>query len=140
MGKYYCGKYSSTRNSRLETNPFTYPLANTLLTNYIVTPLHHFTEYCGIHLTHDSVAVRRAHNGGWKHRSQVQIYYAGLSSDKLVGTIAQIQQAYVDNHGAKAGMAQLQTDLEKYLSEKQIELTKMRIREREKKQRSMSRR
>lgn len=35
-----------------------------------------FKDYCDIFLTHDSASVRKAHNGGWKHRNFVQEYYS----------------------------------------------------------------
>lgn len=29
-------------------------------------------------LTHDSSSVRKSHNAGWKHKTQVQNYYNGI--------------------------------------------------------------
>lgn len=93
-------------------------------------------EYCRIHLTHDSVSVRKAHNTGWKHRSQVQIYYAGLSSDKIVNTISQIQGSYInDSKGnRKKGLKKLSKAMENYVTEKELELAKYKAREKEKRQ------
>jgi U1 small nuclear ribonucleoprotein C len=36
-------------------------------------------DYCDIYLTHDSLAVRRAHNSGWKHQAQVKDHYANIA-------------------------------------------------------------
>jgi hypothetical protein len=37
------------------------------------------TDYCDIFLTHDSPAVRKAHNTGWKHTMHVSSYYKGTA-------------------------------------------------------------
>lgn len=56
MTKYYCGKISGSKSIHIP---------NKLL------------DYCDIFLTHDTLAVRKAHNQGWKHAAAVKDYYSG---------------------------------------------------------------
>eukprot|EP00158_Paraphelidium_tribonemae_P000551 Partr_v1_DN22791_c0_g1_i1_m37923 putative Component of the U1 snRNP, which is essential for recognition of the pre-mRNA 5' splice-site and the subsequent assembly of the spliceosome. U1-C is directly involved in initial 5' splice-site recognition for both constitutive and regulated alternative splicing. The interaction with the 5' splice-site seems to precede base-pairing between the pre-mRNA and the U1 snRNA len=50
----------------------------------------YYCDYCDIYLTHDSLAVRRAHNDGWKHQGQVKEYYAGITKEYTQFAIGQI--------------------------------------------------
>ncbi|KAJ6598893.1 U1 small nuclear ribonucleoprotein [Mycena vulgaris] len=38
----------------------------------------HYCDYCDVFLTHDSTSVRKAHNSGRNHLSNVRDYYASL--------------------------------------------------------------
>ena len=35
----------------------------------------YFCDYCELYLTHDSMAARKAHNNGYKHKDVVRRYY-----------------------------------------------------------------
>jgi U1 small nuclear ribonucleoprotein C len=37
-----------------------------------------YCDYCDSFLTHDSPAVRKQHNSGYKHKSNVKAYYLQL--------------------------------------------------------------
>ncbi|KAJ1835367.1 U1 small nuclear ribonucleoprotein C [Coemansia sp. RSA 2711] len=54
----------------------------------------YYCDYCDIFLTHDSSAVRKAHNTGWKHINQVAAYYRELDQDKTQEIINNITEAY----------------------------------------------
>ncbi|KAJ3122604.1 hypothetical protein HK098_002740 [Nowakowskiella sp. JEL0407] len=54
----------------------------------------YYCDYCDIFLTHDSPSVRKSHNAGWRHRVQVQNYYASLESWKLQDVINKVSKAY----------------------------------------------
>ncbi|KAJ1910428.1 U1 small nuclear ribonucleoprotein C, partial [Tieghemiomyces parasiticus] len=41
----------------------------------------YYCDYCDIFLTHDTAAVRKAHNRGWKHIVQVEQYYSELKPE-----------------------------------------------------------
>jgi len=53
-----------------------------------------FADYCDIFLTHDTLAVRKDHNSGWKHRMNVQNYYANLPKDKIRLVIEKVSLSY----------------------------------------------
>ncbi|KAJ9054725.1 U1 small nuclear ribonucleoprotein C [Entomophthora muscae] len=59
----------------------------------------YYCDYCDIFLTHDSLAVRKAHNSGWKHAAAVREYYAALGQDTTQSVIDQITQAYNSTGG-----------------------------------------
>jgi U1 small nuclear ribonucleoprotein C len=54
-----------------------------------------YCDYCDIYLTHDSLRVRRDHGAGWKHKMQIQNYYANIPAYKVQQVINQITKAYV---------------------------------------------
>ncbi|KAJ2356432.1 U1 small nuclear ribonucleoprotein C, partial [Coemansia erecta] len=54
----------------------------------------YYCDYCDIFLTHDSSSVRKAHNTGWKHISQVAAYYQELDQDKTQEIIDSITKAH----------------------------------------------
>ncbi|KAJ3854790.1 hypothetical protein EV368DRAFT_15644, partial [Lentinula lateritia] len=65
----------------------------------------HYCDYCDVFLTHDSASgityfsdtvslVRKAHNSGRNHLSNVKDYYASLGHDKAQNIIDQITSAY----------------------------------------------
>jgi len=54
----------------------------------------HYCDYCDVFLTHDSTSVRKAHNSGRNHLSNVRDYYASLGHDKAQNIIDQITSAY----------------------------------------------
>ncbi|KAI9297050.1 hypothetical protein K502DRAFT_284840, partial [Neoconidiobolus thromboides FSU 785] len=51
-------------------------------------------DYCDIFLTHDTMAVRKAHNSGWKHAAAVKDYYSGLGQDTTQTVIDRITGIY----------------------------------------------
>ncbi|PRQ73254.1 U1 zinc finger-domain containing protein, partial [Rhodotorula toruloides] len=57
----------------------------------------YYCDYCDVFLTHDSASVRRAHNAGRNHLSNVRDYYANLGSERAQELIDQICKAY--EHG-----------------------------------------
>ncbi|KAM0792865.1 hypothetical protein ACM66B_002628 [Microbotryomycetes sp. NB124-2] len=54
----------------------------------------YYCDYCDVHLTHDSASVRKAHNSGRNHLTNVREYYANLGSDQAQNMIDQIAQKY----------------------------------------------
>ncbi|GAA5830931.1 hypothetical protein JCM11251_005083 [Rhodosporidiobolus azoricus] len=54
----------------------------------------YYCDYCDVFLTHDSASVRRAHNAGRNHLSNVRDYYASLGNDKAQDLIDQIVRAF----------------------------------------------
>ncbi|KAG8790333.1 hypothetical protein FRC17_008922, partial [Serendipita sp. 399] len=68
----------------------------------------HYCDYCDVWLTHDSAAglsnfVRKAHNSGRNHLSNVRDYYASLGHDKAQNIIDQITQAFERGGGPPPG-------------------------------------
>ncbi|KZS91204.1 zf-U1-domain-containing protein [Sistotremastrum niveocremeum HHB9708] len=63
----------------------------------------HYCDYCDVFLTHDSTAVRKAHNSGRNHLSNVRDYYASLGHDKAQNIIDQITSAYESGGGPPPG-------------------------------------
>ncbi|KAF8303382.1 zf-U1-domain-containing protein [Clavulina sp. PMI_390] len=63
----------------------------------------HYCDYCDVFLTHDSMSVRKAHNSGRNHLSNVRDYYASLGHDKAQNIIDQITQAYESGGGPPPG-------------------------------------
>ncbi|KAF9516865.1 hypothetical protein BS47DRAFT_1291770 [Hydnum rufescens UP504] len=63
----------------------------------------HYCDYCDVFLTHDSTSVRKAHNSGRNHLSNVRDYYASLGHDKAQNIIDQITQAYESGNGPPPG-------------------------------------
>ncbi|KAF8610079.1 zf-U1-domain-containing protein [Ceratobasidium sp. AG-I] len=63
----------------------------------------HYCDYCDVFLTHDSTSVRKAHNSGRNHLSNVQDYYASLGHDKAQNIIDQITSAYESGGGPPRG-------------------------------------
>ena len=45
----------------------------------------YFCDYCDAFLTHDSPAVRKQHNTGYKHKSNVKSYYMQLDEAQAQG-------------------------------------------------------
>ncbi|KAG8748629.1 hypothetical protein FRC10_000020 [Ceratobasidium sp. 414] len=63
----------------------------------------HYCDYCDVFLTHDSTSVRKAHNSGRNHLSNVHDYYASLGHDKAQNIIDQITSAYESGGGPPRG-------------------------------------
>ncbi|KAF8238851.1 zf-U1-domain-containing protein [Tricholoma matsutake] len=63
----------------------------------------HYCDYCDVFLTHDSTSVRKAHNSGRNHLSNVRDYYASLGHDKAQSIIDQITSAYETGGGPPPG-------------------------------------
>ncbi|KAJ7683996.1 U1 zinc finger-domain-containing protein [Mycena rosella] len=63
----------------------------------------HYCDYCDVFLTHDSTSVRKAHNSGRNHLSNVRDYYASLGHDKAQSIIDQITSAYESSGGPPPG-------------------------------------
>ncbi|KAF7355469.1 U1 small nuclear ribonucleoprotein C [Mycena sanguinolenta] len=63
----------------------------------------HYCDYCDVFLTHDSTSVRKAHNSGRNHLSNVRDYYASLGHDKAQSIIDQITSAYETSGGPPPG-------------------------------------
>ncbi|KAJ7094598.1 U1 small nuclear ribonucleoprotein C [Mycena belliarum] len=63
----------------------------------------HYCDYCDVFLTHDSTSVRKAHNSGRNHLSNVRDYYASLGHDKAQSIIDQITSAYESTGGPPPG-------------------------------------
>ncbi|KAJ3921839.1 U1 small nuclear ribonucleoprotein C [Lentinula edodes] len=63
----------------------------------------HYCDYCDVFLTHDSASVRKAHNSGRNHLSNVKDYYASLGHDKAQNIIDQITSAYESSGGPPPG-------------------------------------
>ncbi|KAM0749785.1 zf-U1-domain-containing protein [Meredithblackwellia eburnea MCA 4105] len=53
-----------------------------------------YCDYCDVFLTHDSASVRRAHNAGRNHLTNVRDYYASLGHDQAQDMIDQIVKMY----------------------------------------------
>jgi hypothetical protein len=51
-------------------------------------------DYCDIFLTHDTLNVRKDHNSGWKHRMNVQNFYASMDKDKIRLVIEKVSLSY----------------------------------------------
>lgn len=82
-------------------------------------PQKHYCDYCDVFLTHDSTSVRKAHNNGRNHLSNVRDYYAcqflrvislyfthnllALGHDKAQNIIDQITSAYETSGGPPPG-------------------------------------
>ncbi|GAA6038535.1 hypothetical protein JCM8097_004618 [Rhodosporidiobolus ruineniae] len=54
----------------------------------------YYCDYCDVFLTHDSASVRRAHNAGRNHLSNVRDYYASLGNDRAQELIDQIVRSF----------------------------------------------
>ncbi|CEQ39098.1 SPOSA6832_00622 [Sporobolomyces salmonicolor] len=60
-----------------------------------------------VFLTHDSASVRRAHNAGRNHLTNVRDYYASLGNDRAQELIDQITRAYENGGGGQARILQM---------------------------------
>ncbi|KAG0182924.1 hypothetical protein DFQ28_003653 [Apophysomyces sp. BC1034] len=58
-------------------------------------------KYCDIFLTHDSSAVRKAHNAGKNHVLNVRTYYEEIGHDKAQAIIDEITKAYENSASGK---------------------------------------
>ncbi|KAI8928637.1 U1 zinc finger-domain-containing protein [Entophlyctis helioformis] len=57
----------------------------------------YYCDYCDIFLTHDSAAVRRAHNTGWKHKMHVENYYnQEVPPSHIQQVVDNITRAYIE--------------------------------------------
>jgi len=54
----------------------------------------YYCDYCDVFLTHDSSSVRKAHNAGRNHLTNVKDYYASLGHDQAQDIIDQITKMY----------------------------------------------
>ncbi|GAA5846026.1 hypothetical protein JCM3766R1_001342 [Sporobolomyces carnicolor] len=72
-------------------------------------PSRYLCDYCDVFLTHDSASVRRAHNAGRNHLSNVRDYYASLGNDRVQELIDQICAAY-EHGGGQARILQIGAD------------------------------
>ncbi|GAA5870991.1 hypothetical protein JCM16303_001653 [Sporobolomyces ruberrimus] len=73
-------------------------------------PSRYLCDYCDVFLTHDSASVRRAHNAGRNHLSNVRDYYASLGNDRVQELIDQICAAYEHGGGGQARILQIGPD------------------------------
>ncbi|GAA5955519.1 hypothetical protein JCM3765_006802 [Sporobolomyces pararoseus] len=73
-------------------------------------PSRYLCDYCDVFLTHDSASVRRAHNAGRNHLSNVRDYYASLGNDRVQELIDQICAAYEHGGGGQARILQMGPD------------------------------
>ncbi|KAL0490065.1 U1 small nuclear ribonucleoprotein C [Acrasis kona] len=46
----------------------------------------YYCDYCDVFLAVDSPSVRKMHNSGWKHKTNVRAYYAQFAQDVNVPT------------------------------------------------------
>ncbi|GJN87966.1 hypothetical protein Rhopal_000921-T1 [Rhodotorula paludigena] len=67
----------------------------------------YYCDYCDVFLTHDSASVRRAHNSGRNHLSNVRDYYANLGSDRAQALIDEICRKYEHGGGGQARILQM---------------------------------
>lgn len=51
----------------------------------------YYCDYCDTYLTHDSAAVRKQHNSGYKHKANVRNYY--MQFDDLYPSLASLPPA-----------------------------------------------
>ncbi|GAA5821531.1 hypothetical protein JCM10212_000138 [Sporobolomyces blumeae] len=70
-------------------------------------PSRYLCDYCDVFLTHDSASVRRAHNAGRNHLSNVRDYYASLGNDRIQELIDNICAAYEHGGGGQARILQM---------------------------------
>ncbi|KAG5513429.1 hypothetical protein PMAC_001493 [Pneumocystis sp. 'macacae'] len=54
----------------------------------------YYCDYCDVFLTHDSASVRKAHNAGKNHITNVREYYQEISHEKAQNVIDSITRAY----------------------------------------------
>lgn len=57
----------------------------------------HYCDYCDVFLTHDSTAVRKAHNQGHKHLQNVRDYYASLPPSDTQEILDAVSKDYQDH-------------------------------------------
>lgn len=43
-----------------------------------------YCDYCDVFLTHDSPSVRKLHNNGWKHKTNVRAFYAQFLNNEEI--------------------------------------------------------
>ncbi|BGP37312.1 U1 small nuclear ribonucleoprotein C [Rhodotorula kratochvilovae] len=67
----------------------------------------YYCDYCDVFLTHDSASVRRAHNSGRNHLSNVRDYYANLGSERAQELIDEICRKYENGGGGQARILQM---------------------------------
>jgi U1 small nuclear ribonucleoprotein C len=46
----------------------------------------YYCDYCDVYLTHDSPSVRKLHNSGWKHKTNVKAYYSQFLQEETPQT------------------------------------------------------
>ncbi|KTW28165.1 hypothetical protein T552_02024 [Pneumocystis carinii B80] len=54
----------------------------------------YYCDYCDVFLTHDSASVRKAHNAGKNHLTNVREYYQEIGHEKAQNVIDSITKAY----------------------------------------------
>jgi len=64
----------------------------------------YYCDYCDVFLTHDSTSVRKAHNSGRNHLTNVRDYYASLGHDKTQDFIDNITKAIERSGGGRPMM------------------------------------
>ncbi|KLO07898.1 zf-U1-domain-containing protein, partial [Schizopora paradoxa] len=62
----------------------------------------HYCDYCDVYLTHDSQAVRRAHNNGRNHIQNVKEWFSAFTHKGAQDYIDAITQQY-EGGGPPAG-------------------------------------
>ncbi|KPV76944.1 uncharacterized protein RHOBADRAFT_12782 [Rhodotorula graminis WP1] len=67
----------------------------------------YYCDYCDVFLTHDSSSVRRAHNSGRNHLSNVRDYFANLGSERAQELIDEICRKYEGGGGGQARILQM---------------------------------
>ena len=58
----------------------------------------YYCNYCDIYLTHDSIAVRRAHDKGSKHLSSVEEHYSSEFKNKSQQVVDYMVELYETNY------------------------------------------
>ncbi|KAG4304431.1 hypothetical protein PORY_002141 [Pneumocystis oryctolagi] len=61
---------------------------------YNENSINYYCDYCDVFLTHDSASVRKAHNAGKNHITNVREYYQEISHEKAQNVIDSIAKAY----------------------------------------------
>lgn len=61
--------------------------------------VRYYCDYCDAFLTHDSPAVRKQHNTGYKHKSNVKAYYLLVRLVVSFCTLLYMGRVYVQHEG-----------------------------------------
>lgn len=64
----------------------------------------YYCDYCDVYLTHDSPSVRKLHNSGWKHKTNVKAYYSQFLQEETPQTTISDQKQKPFNPNAVQGL------------------------------------